>query len=158
LNDNTESVQVVGAPQRTNIPFCRVNKKGIPRTKKGGYDWEALPPGRYFIEWYERGKRKREAGGGTAAEALEVARRRKHVIEGRALGLAGEEVEETKRTAVHAAVKHYLDSVEALKNTLKRKGLHETLAIGSPPSTTKKASVCLPEYDGRIDRVYWATR
>lgn len=30
----------------------------IPRNKKGGYDWESLPEGRYYIDYYERGKRK----------------------------------------------------------------------------------------------------
>lgn len=51
-----------------------------------------------------------------------MARRRKHVLEGRALGLAHTEEEERKRTAVHVAVKHYLDSVEALKkpNTFRK--------------------------------------
>src|ERR1019366_503911 len=94
----------------------------MPRTDKGGYDWNALPEGRYFVEWWVGGKRKREAGGGTVAEALEVARRRKHALEGKALGLADGEEEETKRTAVHVAVKHYLESVEALKkpNTLRK--------------------------------------
>jgi integrase/recombinase XerD len=109
----------------------------IPRTKKGGYDWESLPDGRYFVEWYERGKRKREAGGGTAAEALEVARRRRHALEGKALGIAGPEEEETKRTAVHVAVKHYLASVEALKkpNTLRKyKAVLERFVEFLPPN------------------------
>ncbi|HEY4360382.1 MAG TPA: tyrosine-type recombinase/integrase [Bryobacteraceae bacterium] len=101
----------------------RWNLVAIPRNKKGGYDWESLPDGRYFVEWYERGKRKREAGGGTAAEALEVARRRKHAIEGRALGLIKDpDEEEAKKSTVHVAVKRYLESVEALKkpNTLRK--------------------------------------
>jgi integrase len=94
----------------------------VPRTDKGGYDWNAMPEGRYFVEWWVGGKRKREAGGGTATEALEVARRRKHALEGKALGVEGSEEEEPKRTAVHVAVKHYLESVEALKkpNTLRK--------------------------------------
>ena len=94
----------------------------MPRTDKGGYDWNALPEGRYFVEWWVGGKRKREAGGGTVAEALEVARLRKHKLEGKALGLAGADEAETKRTTVHIAVKHYLESVEALKkpNTLRK--------------------------------------
>jgi integrase len=93
----------------------------VPRTDKGGYDWNSLPEGRYFIEWWSGGRRKREAGGATATEALEVARRRKHALEGRALGLGSAE-EDAKRTAVHVAVKHYLDSVEALKkpNTFRK--------------------------------------
>jgi integrase len=94
----------------------------IPRKKNGDYDWNALPEGRYFIEWYERGRRKRGAGGGTAAEVQEAARRRKHILEGRALGIEGNEEEETKRTAIHVAAKRYLDSVEALKkpNTFRK--------------------------------------
>jgi integrase/recombinase XerD len=94
----------------------------IPRKKSGGYDWGSLPEGRYFVEWYERGKRKREAGGGTAAEVLEKARLRKHVLDGWAMGLMDAAEDEPKRTAVHVAVKRYLDSVEALKkpNTLRK--------------------------------------
>jgi hypothetical protein len=94
----------------------------IPRKKNGDYDWNALPEGRYFIEWYERGRRKRGAGGGTAAEVQEAARRRKHILEGRALGIEGSEEEETKRTAIHIAAKRYLDSVQALKkpNTFRK--------------------------------------
>ena len=109
----------------------------IPRNRKGGYDWESLPDGRYFIEWYERGKRKREAGGGTAAEALEKARLRRHLLEGKSLGLAGPEEEEHKRTAVHVAVKHYLASVEALKkpNTLRKyKAVLERFVEFLPPN------------------------
>jgi integrase len=109
----------------------------IPRNRKGGYDWESLPDGRYFIEWYERGKRKREAGGGTAAEALEKARLRRHLLEGKSLGLAGPEEEEHKRTAVHVAVKHYLSSVEALKkpNTLRKyKAVLERFVEFLPPN------------------------
>jgi hypothetical protein len=35
----------------------------------------SLPEGRYFIEWYERGKRRRAAAGLTTSEALDAARR-----------------------------------------------------------------------------------
>jgi integrase len=94
----------------------------VPRTDKGGYDWNALPEGRYFVEWWQGGKRKREAGGGTASDALEVARRRKHQLEAKALGLAQDPAEEISRTPLHIAVKRYLDVVEGLKkpNTLRK--------------------------------------
>jgi len=94
----------------------------IPRNRKGGYDWTSLPEGRYFIEWYERGRRKRQAAGGTAAEALEMVRRKKHTLEGRALGVEGEPEGEEKRSALHVAVKHYLETIKALKkpNTLRK--------------------------------------
>ncbi len=40
--------------------------RSIPRKPSGGYDWTALPDGRYFVEWREEGKRRREAAGVTA--------------------------------------------------------------------------------------------
>ena len=41
----------------------------IPHDEHGRYNWKSLPPGRYFIEWWERGKRKRQAAGATTADA-----------------------------------------------------------------------------------------
>ena len=96
----------------------------IPRDRHGRHDWKALPEGRYFIEWWERGKRKRQAGGSTVADVLEAARRKKHVLEGRALGVEGSAAEDEQigRTPLHVAVKRYLDLVESLKkpNTLRK--------------------------------------
>jgi len=94
----------------------------IPRDEDGRLDWKSLPDGRYFVEWWEAGKRKREAGGATVADAQEVARRRKHKLEARALGLAQDPAQEVARTPLHVAVKRYLDVVEGLKkpNTLRK--------------------------------------
>jgi integrase len=96
----------------------------IPRDEHGRSNWKSLPEGRYFIEWRERGKRRREAAGITTADALEAARRRKHILEGRALGVKGYAAadEEAKRTPLHVAVKRYLELVEGLKkpNTLRK--------------------------------------
>jgi hypothetical protein len=39
----------------------------IPRDAHGRQNWKALPEGRYFIEWREHGKRKRQATGLTAS-------------------------------------------------------------------------------------------
>src|ERR1700693_2889052 len=77
----------------------------IPRDKHGRQDWKALPEGRYFVEWHERGKRKREAGGSTAADAQEVARRRKHTLEARRLGLDPHVNEAVLKPAIHVVVK-----------------------------------------------------
>ncbi|MDA2926798.1 hypothetical protein MYX78_06130 [Acidobacteria bacterium AH-259-G07] len=94
----------------------------IPRDRKGRYNWKALPDGRYYIEWYEAGKRKRQAAGVTVAQAKEVARRKRHDLEGKALGIAayGDDGEESRRTPLHVAVKRYLAVAEGLKkpNTL----------------------------------------
>ncbi|PYS04517.1 MAG: hypothetical protein DMG12_09850, partial [Acidobacteria bacterium] len=89
----------------------------IPRRKQtDNYDWKSLPEGRYLIEWYERGKRRREAGGQTVAEVLDAVRRKKHQLEGKALGIVGDaEQEEPKRRPLHLAIKRYLDVVDALK-------------------------------------------
>jgi len=96
----------------------------IPRNRHGRYNWKALPEGRYFIEWWERGKRMRQAAGATTADALEAARRRKHIMGGKALGLEGAVAlgEETKRAPLHIKVKRYLEVVEGLKkpNTLRK--------------------------------------
>ena len=96
----------------------------IPHDDHGRNNWKALPEGRYFIEWWERGKRKRQAAGVTTAEALEAARRRRHILEGRALGIEAQAAadEEAKRTPLHVALKRYLDVVEGLKkpNTLRK--------------------------------------
>lgn len=43
--------------------------RSIPREPSGGYDWGALPDGRYFIEWYEAGKRLPAKAGVTVAQA-----------------------------------------------------------------------------------------
>lgn len=116
----------------------------IPRNRHGRYDWRALPEGRYFIEWWERGKRKRQAAGATTADALEAARRRKHIMEGKALGIESEVAleEETNSAPLHLAVKRYLEVVEGLKkpNTLRKYKavLNRFLEYFSDRSTAKK--------------------
>lgn len=95
----------------------------IPRHKNGRYNWKALPSGRYYIEWWEAGKRKRQAAGITTAQALEVARRKKHNLEGRALGLPHYQQEEpTGKTPLHVAVRRYLEAAEAFRkpNTIRK--------------------------------------
>lgn len=96
----------------------------IPRNDKGIPNWAALPEGRYFIEWYLGGKRRREFGGTTVAQALESQKRKRHELEGRHLGLPGFEKagEQVKNPPLHVAVSHYLDQVETLKkpNTLRK--------------------------------------
>jgi hypothetical protein len=74
--------------------------KSVSVPKKGNdkYDWKSLPEGRYLIEWHERGKRRRAAAGIIPQDALDAARRKKHELEGQALGDV-EHAEETKHTA-----------------------------------------------------------
>jgi len=89
----------------------------IPRNAKGNYNWNALPDGSYLIEWYAAGKRRREAAGATAAEALEAQRRKRHELDGRKLRIPGFEFagEKPKTPPLHVAVREYLGQVEALK-------------------------------------------
>ena len=61
----------------------------IPRNAKGNYDWNAIADGRYCVEWYVGGTRRRVSAGVTAAQALEVQRRKHHELEGRKLGIPG---------------------------------------------------------------------
>ena len=62
----------------------------IPRNSKGNYDWNALPDGRYYVEWYMGGGTRRRASAGvTTAQALEAQRRKRHELEGRKLGVPG---------------------------------------------------------------------
>jgi integrase len=89
----------------------------IPRNAKGNYDWNALADGRYYVEWYVGGRRRREGAGVTAAQALEAQRRKRHELEGRSLGVPGFEKagETVKKPALHVAVSRYLEQIEALK-------------------------------------------
>src|ERR1051326_4078811 len=75
------------------------------------------------IEWYERGKRRRASAGLIPVDVLDAARRKKHELEGQALGIAEPiEQEKPKPIVLHIAVKRYLEIVEALKkpNTFRK--------------------------------------
>ena len=89
----------------------------IPRNAKGNYDWNAIADGRYYVEWYVGGARRREGAGVTAAQALEAQRRKRHELEGRNLGVPGFEKagETVKKPPLHVAVANYLEQIEALK-------------------------------------------
>src|SRR3984893_2371157 len=87
---------------------------GMP---KGNYDWTAIADGRYYVEWYVGGTRRRVSAGVTAAQALEVQRRKHHELEGRKLGIPGFQTagETVKKPALHVAITKYLEQIEALK-------------------------------------------
>src|SRR5579883_2202788 len=89
----------------------------IPRNDKGNYDWNSLPEGRYYVEWYMGGTRRRQGAGVTAAQALEAQRRKRHELEGRKLGVPGFEKagERSPKAALHIAIKKYLEQIDALK-------------------------------------------
>ena len=42
----------------------------MPRNAKGNYDWNAIADGRYYVEWYVGGIRRRVSAGVTAAQHL----------------------------------------------------------------------------------------
>jgi integrase len=63
------------------------------------------------------GTRRRVSAGVTAAQALEVQRRKHHELEGRKLGIPGFETagETVKKPALHVAIAKYLEQIDALK-------------------------------------------
>ncbi len=90
----------------------------IPRNAKGNYDWNAIADGRYYVEWYVGGTRRRVSAGVTAAQALEVQGRKHHEPEGRKLGIPGFETagETVKKPALHIAITKYLDRSKRRKS------------------------------------------
>jgi len=111
-------------------PFCRESTSSnasklaaagrcfpSPRNAKGNYDWNAIADGRYYVEWYVGGTRRRVSAGVTAAQALEIQRRKHHELEGRNLGIPGFETggETVKKPALHVAITKYLEQIAALK-------------------------------------------
>ena len=89
----------------------------IPHTEKGGPDWKALPDGRYYLEWYLAGKRRRTWAGHTVSQVLESQRRKHHELEGRELKAAGFENagEANRKPPLHLAVAKYLEQIETIK-------------------------------------------
>lgn len=102
--------------------------RSVPKKSSGEWDWKALPEGRYYIEWYDEGVRRREPAGTTVAQVLEVQRRKKHQLDGLALGLvsapkpAQPPVSIDKGRSLRVLIDRYLDQVETLKkpNTFRK--------------------------------------
>src|ERR1700676_579763 len=116
----------------------------IPRNAKGNYDWNAIADGRYYVEWYVGGTRRRVSAGVTAAQALEVQRRKHHELEGRKLGIPGLETagETVKKPALHVAITKYLEQIEALKkpNTHRKYEAPCSTASGSSSATASRST------------------
>lgn len=91
--------------------------RSIPKRPNGNWDWAALPDGRYCIEWYESGRRRREFAGDSVAQASEAQRRKRFKLQGLKLGFAAEpEPAEPAASIVertlHKQVEHYLSHFE----------------------------------------------
>ena len=95
--------------------------RSVPKKSNGEWDWKSLPEGRYYVEWYEDGSRRREQAGSTVAQALEVQRRKKHQIDGLVLGLVSTRKPPVPPVMIDSArslrtlIDRYLDQVDALK-------------------------------------------
>src|ERR1700724_3434957 len=61
--------------------------RSIPKKANGQRDWSAWPDGNYFIEFREKGKRRRLPAGATVAQVLEVQRRKRAELEAVAFGI-----------------------------------------------------------------------
>jgi len=112
--------------------------RSIPRKASGGYDWSSLPDGRYYIEWYESGKRRRETAGLTVAQAQEAQRRKRHELEGRKLGVPGygPPSEMSGAVPLASAVTQYLEHVETLKNPTRTGSIRRS--YGASPSISRE--------------------
>ncbi len=91
--------------------------RSIPKRANGNWDWAALPDGKYFIEWYEGGRRRREFAGVTVAQVSEAQRRKRFELQGLTLGFAAEPepADSNVERTLHKQVEHYLSHVETLK-------------------------------------------
>ncbi len=96
--------------------------RSVPKKPNGEWDWKTLPEGRYYVEWYDEGARRREQAGSTVAQALEVQRRKKHQIDGLQLGLVSTRklappppVPIDTGRALRVLINRYLDQVDTLK-------------------------------------------
>jgi integrase len=84
-----------------------------------------LPDGTYFIEFRERGKRRRLPAGATVAQALEVQRRKQAELEAIAFGIIvprPRTEDLPKPVLIDGLIDRYLDQIETLKkpNTFRK--------------------------------------
>ena len=98
--------------------------RSIPKKANGQRDWSALPDGNYFIEFREKGKRRRLPAGATVAQALEVQRRKHAELE--ALASVSSCLDLARRISETGTDRgdddRYLDQIETLKkpNTFRK--------------------------------------
>ena len=99
--------------------------RSIPKKANGQRDWSALPDGNYFIEFREKGKRRRLPAGVTVAQALEVQRRKHAELEAIAFGIIvprPRTEDLPKPVLIDGLIDRYLDQIETLKkpNTFRK--------------------------------------
>jgi hypothetical protein len=99
--------------------------RSIPKKANGQRDWSALPDGNYFIEFREKGKRRRLPAEATVAQALEVQRRKQAELEALAFGIIvpRPRTEDLPKPApIDGLIDRYLDQIETLKkpNTFRK--------------------------------------
>lgn len=99
--------------------------RSIPKKANGQGDWSALPDGNYFIEFREKGKRRRLPAGATVAQALEVQRRKHAELEALAFGIIAPRPSTEdlpKPVLIDGLIDRYLDQIETLKkpNTFRK--------------------------------------
>jgi hypothetical protein len=109
--------------------------RSIPKKANGQRDWSSLPDGSYFIEWREKGKRRRLPAGATVAQALEVQRRKHADLEALAFGIImprprAEDV--PKPVLLDGLIDRCLDQIETLKkpNTFRKYNLAYAQDLG----------------------------
>jgi integrase/recombinase XerD len=94
--------------------------KAIPRKENGERDWNALPEGRYFIEWRESGTRVRLPAGRTVSQALEARRIKKAELAATEVGILQrykpvESPSPPTPVLLSGLIRRYLDQIDTLK-------------------------------------------
>jgi integrase/recombinase XerD len=94
--------------------------KAIPHKANGERDWNALPEGRYFVEWRESGTRRRLPAGRTVAQALEARRIKKAELAATEVGILQrykpvEPPPPPEPVLLPGLIRRYLDQIDTLK-------------------------------------------
>ena len=93
--------------------------RSIPKEANEQRGRIALPVGNYFIEFREKGKRRRLPAGATVAQALEVQRRKHAELEAIAFGIIvprPRTEDLPKPVPIDGLIDRYLDPIETLRS------------------------------------------
>lgn len=90
----------------------------LDRDGRGRIKW-GTGPGRYLIEWYERGQRRRRAAGTTPAEALEAQRRKRLELDAHEANIRLPDlVEDEDELLLETSIGNFLKDIQTFRKPL----------------------------------------